>query len=151
MFVEPTPDRPLCRGRRAAGSRTANNGPSGGGDYWSRKPCVSKKPLLAIRDHEFGRPKGRSKTGKGAKQARIEPAKKPSSHQQAAAVLEENTKTCGPAQCKVDNVRFGGEKHADSYTTGWGFLVAADADDARGSRCRAAAAVIDRHRAAHID
>jgi hypothetical protein len=38
-------------------------------------------------------------------------------------------KTYGPAQCKVDNVRFGGENHADSYTAGWVFLVAADADD----------------------
>ena len=29
----------------------------------------------------------------------------------------------GPAQCKVDTVRFGGESHESSYTHGWVFLV----------------------------
>jgi len=32
-------------------------------------------------------------------------------------------KTYGPAQCKLDTVRFGGENIENSYTAGWVFLA----------------------------
>ena len=32
-----------------------------------------------------------------------------------------SNKTYGPAQCKVDDVRFNGQSHTNRYTTGWVF------------------------------
>eukprot|EP00035_Acanthoeca_spectabilis_P019455 m.424709 g.424709 ORF g.424709 m.424709 type:complete len:65 (+) comp16856_c0_seq78:1066-1260(+) len=54
----------------------------------------------------------------------------------------------GPAQCKIENVRWGGHIHADSHTAGWVFLLpeATDPDFAatdNGSADAAAAAAAD--------
>jgi len=54
--------------------------------------------------------------------------------------LKLTLKTYGPAQCKIADVRFGGENHADSYTYGWVFLVPEQVADNDGSEAAMAEA-----------
>ena len=79
------------------------DGPSGGADFWVKQPCTNAKPELAIRYHEFGRPKPRKQTQSGSKKAsKVEPARPPTFHQKAAAVLSNNRSVLESMQTQFD-------------------------------------------------
>jgi hypothetical protein len=79
--------------RRAVGNKVQRDGPSGGGDFWQKKPCINKRPEVAIRYHEHGRPPSKPQRKNGApppKKAKVAGTGAQTYHQKAAAVLSEN-------------------------------------------------------------